>query len=98
MANGQILINTVGTAAGICSIASFVPQIIKIYQDKDASGVSLRMFAVTATAFILWTIYGVLLQSWPVAASNAICMTLASVILILRWRYGKGGAARNSAA
>ena len=84
------LINTIGTLAGLASMSSFVPQILKILRERDASGVSLRMFTVTVTAFVLWTSYGVLSQSWPVAASNAICLVLSGAIVVLRLRYGDG--------
>jgi MtN3 and saliva related transmembrane protein len=82
------LINVVGVAAGLCSMASFVPQLIKIAREKDAGGVSLRMFAITIVGFVLWTTYGVLEDAWPVAASNAVCLLLASSIFALRLKYG----------
>ncbi len=61
---GMALVNAVGTAAGLFSMVSFVPQ--------------------------LWIVYGVMLKSWPVAASNSINLLLAAAILVLRWRYGEG--------
>jgi len=84
----QILLNVVGTLAGVCSMVSFVPQIVKIVREKDASSVSLRMYMVTVTGFVLWTTYGALLNSWPVTISNAVCLVLTAIILALRWRYG----------
>ena len=84
----ELAANIVGTAAGLCSMVSFIPQIVKILREKDASSVALRMYIITVTGFVLWTIYGVLLQSWPVAIANAVCLGLTTVILILRWRYG----------
>src|SRR5471032_1566315 len=83
---GQVLVNAVGTAAGLCSMASFVPQLIKIARERDAEGVSLRAYMVTVTGFALWIAYGLLLGSWPVAASNAVSLLLAGAILVLKWR------------
>jgi MtN3 and saliva related transmembrane protein len=82
------LADLVGTGAGLCSMTSFAPQIIKIVRERDASGVSLRMYAITAAGFSLWTAYGVLAGSWPVAASNAVSLALASTVLLLRVRRG----------
>ena len=82
------LINTFGVAAGLCSMTSFVPQIVKIVRERDASGVSLRMYAVTITGFACWTIFGVLSGSWPVTLANAVCLVLTTAILILRLRFG----------
>ena len=84
----DLLIDAVGVAAGLCSMASFIPQIMKIWRERDASAVSLRMFAVTCTAFALWTLFGALQGSWPIVVSNAVCLVLASAIVVLRVRYG----------
>lgn len=88
--NPDLLINVCGVAAGLCSMASFVPQIGKILRSRSAQGISIKMFAVTVTAFALWTIYGLLLQSWPIALSNAVCLLLALTIVVLRLRFGDG--------
>lgn len=79
--------NVIGTGAALCSMASFTPQIVKIWREKDASSVSLRMFVLTVTGFVLWTTYGVMLGSWPVTVSNAVCLTLSGVILGLKWKF-----------
>jgi MtN3 and saliva related transmembrane protein len=85
------LINAFGVVAGLCSMTSFVPQIMKIMRERDASGVSLRMYAVTIVGFICWTIYGALSQSWPVTLANAVCLVLVSIIFTLRLRFGGNG-------
>ena len=84
------LVNAVGTAAGLCSMASFVPQLIKIARERHAEGVSLRTYMVTVTGFVLWIVYGVLLGSWPVAVSNSANLVLSSAILALKWRFESG--------
>ncbi len=84
-----LLIDVVGVAAGLCSMSSFVPQIIKILREKDAESVSLRMYVVTVTGFLLWITYGALLGSWPVWLSNSVNLVLAATILALKLRYGR---------
>lgn len=82
------LVNGFGVVAGLCSIASFVPQIIKMLRERDASSVSLRMYAVTIVGFICWTTFGALSGSWPITLANAICLALVVVIFVLRLRFG----------
>jgi len=82
-------LDALGTAAALCSMASFTPQIIKIWREKDASAVSLRMWLLTVTGFVLWTTYGVLLGSWPVAVSNGVCLTLSAAVLWLKWKFSR---------
>lgn len=79
--------NLVGTGAALCSMSSFVPQILKILRERDASSVSLRMYAVTVTGFSLWVAYGVLTGGWPVIGANAVCLVLSATILALKWRF-----------
>lgn len=82
--------DVVGTGAALCSMASFVPQIFKMVRERDASSVSLRMYAVTVTGFSLWIAYGLMIGSWPVAASNVVCLALSATILVLKWRFSGG--------
>lgn len=81
------LVDAVGVAAALCSMTSFAPQIIKLVKTRDASGVSLRTYAVTVTGFALWITYGVLLGSWPVAVSNSVCLVMSAAVLVLKWRF-----------
>jgi MtN3 and saliva related transmembrane protein len=90
--SADYLVNIIGTGAALCSMSSFVPQILKIRKERDASSVSLRMYAVTVTGFCLWVAYGVLIRSWPVVGSNIVCLVLSATILFLKWRYERGGA------
>eukprot|EP01030_Chromulinospumella_sphaerica_P012047 gene12047-11840_t len=78
----KVWINAVGVGAALCSMTSFAPQIFKIWREKDASAVSLRMFALTVTGFVLWTTYGAMSGSWPLVLSNAVCLGLSAVILV----------------
>ncbi len=79
--------DAVGTAAGLCSMASFPPQILKIVQERDASSVSMRTYVVTVAGFVLWIGYGLILGSWPVWASNAVNLLLSGAILGLKFCY-----------
>ena len=81
------LANLVGTAAAICSITSFAPQAIKIWKERDASAISLRTYSLTVTCFMLWVIYGVMTDAWPVTVANACALVMASLVLVMKWRF-----------
>jgi MtN3 and saliva related transmembrane protein len=83
----SLIANSLGVGAALCSMTSFIPQIAKIWRERDAASVSLRMYLVTVTGFSLWIAYGLLIGSWPVAGSNAICLALSGAILALKWRF-----------
>ncbi len=90
--------NLVGTAAALCSITSFAPQIIKIWKERDASSVSLKTYSLTVTCFVLWTTYGVLTMAWPIIVANACALVMASGVLIMKWRFRDGDPKENGGA
>jgi MtN3 and saliva related transmembrane protein len=94
----EIAINAVGFVAALCSMGSFIPQVVKIVRERDASSVSLRMYLVTVTGFALWSVYGLLLASWPLTGSNLVSLALAGTILVLKIRYRKTGAGESPSA
>jgi MtN3 and saliva related transmembrane protein len=85
----QILADGVGVAAAALSMSSFVPQIVKILRERDASAVSTRMYLVTVSGFMVWIAYGVMIKSWPIAGSNLVNLGLSGTILVLKWRFGE---------
>lgn len=86
----ELVANAFGTAAALCSITSFAPQMIKIWKERDASSVSLKTYSLTVTCFVLWVVYGVLTQAWPVMFANASALVMASVVLVMKWRFRDG--------
>lgn len=82
-----------GTIAGILSTSSFVPQVIKAWREGNTEAISKRMYIVTVSAFVLWTIYGFVIGSFPIIVFNILSLILSATILVLKLRGGnKGGA------
>lgn len=79
--------NVVGSAAALCSITSFAPQMIKIWKERDASAVSLKTYSLTVTCFILWVAYGVMTKAWPITVANACALLMAAGVLMMKWRF-----------
>lgn len=83
----DLVANAVGSAAALCSIASFAPQMIKIWKTRDASAVSLKTYSLTVTCFVLWTIYGVMTSAWPITIANACALLMAAGVLAMKWKF-----------
>jgi MtN3 and saliva related transmembrane protein len=83
------IVQALGVGAALCSTISFAPQVVKIYQEKTAESVSLRMYSLTVTGFSLWIAYGLSLKSWQLVLSNAVCLLLSGAILALKIRYDR---------
>lgn len=89
MNSNALLPEVVGFCAGLCSMISFTPQIIKTWKERDARSISLRMYVVTVTGFSLWVTYGVMIGSLPVMLTNSVCLTLSALILAMKWRFSR---------
>lgn len=76
----------IGTAAGICSTASFVPQVWKCWRLGDTDAISLKMYVVTVTAFSLWIVYGLFIASLPIVVFNTLSLGLATSVLVMKLR------------
>ncbi len=86
----SLVANVVGSAAAVCSVTSFAPQMVKIWKSRDASSVSLRTYALTVTCFALWVVYGVMTGAWPVTAANSLALLMSAGVLTMKWRFRNG--------
>ncbi len=83
----------IGVIAGLCSTSSFVPQVVKAWREGNTEAISKRMYIVTVSAFTLWIVYGVMIESWPIIAFNAASLALSGAILVLKVRTSRKPAA-----
>jgi MtN3 and saliva related transmembrane protein len=74
------------TIACILSTLSFVPQVVKAWQERDTTAISKPMVTVTVTAFVLWSTYGYLIDSWPMMVFNLMSLGLSGAILVFKIR------------
>lgn len=80
--------NLLGAAAALCTTLSFVPQTIKIIRERQTAGISLVMYSLFTLGILLWTIYGILIQSAPVYLANGATLCLAGTILAMKIKFG----------
>lgn len=83
----RAVFDAIGSCAAVCTTASFLPQLIHVWQRKSADDISLVMFLLFSFGVFCWLIYGIGIGSWPIVAANAVTLTLALAILFLKLRY-----------
>lgn len=86
-------IDLLGLAAATLTTGSFIPQVVRLWRSKDASGISLVTFATFSVGIVLWLTYGVLLSAWPIIIANALTFGLTVAIVVLTLRYRRSGRA-----
>ena len=77
----------IGLTAAACTTFAFLPQVIKVVKTKETRNISLGMYFIFTVGILLWLIYGVLLNNFPMILANIISFVFASIVLILKIRY-----------
>lgn len=79
---------TVGIVAALLTTACWLPQTLKLIRERDTRSISLFTNVVFAIGLVLWLAYGVMIAAWPVILANTVTLSLISVIIGLKLRYG----------
>ena len=81
-------IHYLGYFAGLLTVVSFLPQVIRTWRTRQTRDLSLGMFALLVTASSLWILYGFMIGSWPVIATNIGMVALNGALVTAKVRYG----------
>jgi MtN3 and saliva related transmembrane protein len=73
-----------GTAAAICTTASYVPQLRKCWATGETGDLSFKMLVLLACGLSLWVTYGLMRSDWVIVAANAVSLTLLAGILYFK--------------
>jgi len=79
--------NMMGLVAGSLTTLAFIPQVLKIWKSRHARDISSGMFSIFSLGVLLWLIYGIQIESWPVIIANALTLGLSLVILAFKIKY-----------
>jgi MtN3 and saliva related transmembrane protein len=81
------MIGLLGFVAGVLTVGSFVPQVVRTWRTRRTGDLSFGMFALLVTSGSLWMLYGFVRHDWPVVATNAGMVTLTTTLLVAKARY-----------
>ncbi len=77
-----------GYMGAACTTISFIPQIIKIIKEKEARDISLGMYLIFTFGIMMWLIYGILLNQYPIIIANSLTLLFSVTVLALKYKYG----------
>ena len=72
----------IGLSAAFLTTSAFIPQVYKIYKEKNADGISLTMYIILFIGVILWFVYGLLIGSLSIIIANGVTALLQLSIII----------------
>jgi len=74
----------IGIIAAILTTSGFIPQVYKIYKEKNAKGVSLTMYLILIIGVLLWLVYGILIGSLSIIIANSVTALLQLCVIIYK--------------
>lgn len=79
----------IGYIGTVISTVSFIPQVIKVYKTKQAKDISYPAFSLIGIGNVIWLMYGIMTDSFPIILANALIGLLVLIIILLKFRYEK---------
>ncbi|GMU87659.1 MAG: hypothetical protein AMXMBFR48_29000 [Ignavibacteriales bacterium] len=80
----------IGYAAAFCTTVAFLPQAVKVYKTRQTKDISLGMFLLLTAGVVLWLIYGIVINSYPIIAANTVTLLFDIYILYMKITLDKG--------
>lgn len=80
-------IEIIGFMAAALSTTAFIPQVYKTWKYKSTKDISLTMYLVLLTGLILWLVYGIYHNSFPIILANGVTAALVFFVLLLKLKY-----------
>ncbi|MCW3070621.1 MAG: hypothetical protein JWO44_511 [Bacteroidetes bacterium] len=77
----------IGTAAGVFTAASMLPQLVKIIKEKEAGDISIPMVLILLTGLSLWICYGFMKDDWAIILTNIFSLLVNLAMLFFGIKY-----------
>jgi MtN3 and saliva related transmembrane protein len=81
-------VDLVGAAGAMLTTVCWLPQALKVIREKETRALSLPTTGAFTLGVMLWLVYGLAIDDWPLIGSNAVTLTLMAPILVMKLRYG----------
>jgi MtN3 and saliva related transmembrane protein len=78
------IIEYLGILAGTLTTLSFLPQVLKIWKEREVHSISTLMYTLFCFGVFFWLIYGIILNSLSLILANSVTLFLALCVLFLK--------------
>lgn len=78
-----------GHIGSFLSSVTFIPQVYKTWKTRSAGDLSMTMMLIVFTSTIVWLVYGIALELWPVITANGIICVLSLLLIIFKLSFKK---------
>lgn len=72
-----------GYIASVASVVTFIPQLLKVIRSKSTQDVSALMYILCIAKGVLWLVYAIYMEIWPVLIAETLMLLQTTSILCL---------------
>jgi MtN3 and saliva related transmembrane protein len=83
------LTDLIGTLAGILSTLAFLPQAVQVWRTQSTKDLSMGMYVLYTSGLVFWSIYGFMLDSWPLILTEGFTLILSLYIVWMKLRMDR---------
>ncbi len=77
----------IGLIAAALTTSALFPQLLKVWKTKSTKDISTGMFALTSAGGLVWFIYGIFVNNFPIIIANSLAFIQAGAILFFKIKY-----------
>ena len=81
-------IDLIGIAGATLTTLCWLPQALKVIREKETRALSLPATGAFTVGIVLWLVYGLAIEDWPLIGSNAVTLSLMLPILAMKLKHG----------
>jgi MtN3 and saliva related transmembrane protein len=78
---------TVGHLGSALSSITFMPQVYQTWKSKTAKDLNIATLIIVFVSTIIWVVYGIGKNLWPVIICNSIICGLSVMLIYFKYRY-----------
>jgi MtN3 and saliva related transmembrane protein len=77
----DFILESLATFVGIVSSFAMIPQVYRIFKRKSAKDISISTYSFMFVAGLIWVLYGLNIQSFPIVVTNLIgSLTMLGIV------------------
>jgi MtN3 and saliva related transmembrane protein len=78
---------TIGHLGSALSSITFMPQVYQTWKSKTAKDLNIATLIIVFVSTIIWVVYGIGKNLWPVIICNSIICGLSVMLIYFKYRY-----------
>ena len=82
-------IQIAGHTGAVLSSLTFLPQVYKAWVTKSVGDLSFAMLYIVFSSTVIWLVYGVALDLWPVILANAFISIISLILIYFKITFKK---------